>query len=72
MKEHIKQNTIDVFLLTNVKLKIQKSSLKIFNYMDYVDLNLNFKNLEHNLICKDNIMEVYYFTKRGLIYCFQL
>ena len=72
MKEHIKQNTIDVSLLTNVKLKIQKSSLKIFNYMDYVDLNLNFKNLEHNLICKDNIMEVYYFTKRSLIYYFQL
>lgn len=44
-----------------MKLKIQKQSLKIFNY---VDLNLNFKNLEHNLICKYNIMEVYYFIKR--------
>lgn len=55
-----------------MKLKIQKQSLKFFNYMDCVDLNLNFKNLEHNLICKDNIMVVYYFTKRGLIYYFQL
>ena len=43
-------------MLTNVKLKIQKSSLKFFSYMDYVDLNFNFKNVEHNLICKDNII----------------
>lgn len=40
-------------MLTNVKLKIQKLSLKNFNYMDYVDLN--FKSLEHNLICDDNM-----------------
>lgn len=40
-------------MLTNVKLKIQKLYLKNFNCMDYVDLN--FKSLEHNLICDDNM-----------------
>lgn len=72
MKEHIKQNTIDILYADKCEVKDTKIILKIFNYMDYVDLNLNFKNVEHNLICKDNIMEVYYFTKRGLIYSFQL
>ena len=28
--------------------------------MDYVDLNFNFKNVEHNLICKDNISLLFY------------